>query len=64
MEGEAAVEEDEGFHTVTAGNWSVFMYILILEKKLAFWKWEVWSNQFCSRINIYHKAFRYNNIMH
>ena len=38
MEGEAAGEEDEGFHTVTAGNWSVFMYILILEKKLAFWK--------------------------
>ena len=38
MEGEAAVEEDEGFHTVTAGNWSVFMYILILDKKISILK--------------------------
>ena len=33
MEGEAAVEEDEGFHTVTAGNWSVLdVYSDIREK--------------------------------
>lgn len=44
MEGEVVVEEDEGFYIVIVGNWFVFMYFLILDKKLVFWKWEVWSN--------------------